>query len=85
MMNQQRRLKYQTLRIHPTNTSISPVTSGNLDVGIITAATIKYNGTDLNTSITDNVAALTTNINTLDANADAIESRRYKRCSRCLK
>lgn len=59
-----------------TNTSISPVTSGNLDVGIITAATIKYNGADLNTSITDNVAALTTNINTLDANADAIESRR---------
>jgi hypothetical protein len=59
-----------------TNTAISPVTSGNLDVGIITAATIKYNGADLNTSITDNVAALTTNINTLDANADAIESRR---------
>ena len=59
-----------------TNTAISPVTSGNLDVGIITAATIKYNGADLNTSITDNVATLTTNINTLDANADAIESRR---------
>lgn len=59
-----------------TNTAISPVTSGNLDVGIITAATIKYNGADLNTSITDNVAALTTNINTLEANADAIESRR---------
>jgi len=59
-----------------TNTAISPVTSGNLDVGIITAATIKYNGADLNTSITDNVATLTTNINTLDSNADAIESRR---------
>jgi hypothetical protein len=59
-----------------TNTSISPVTAGNLDVGIVTAATIKYNGADLNTSITDNVAALTKNINTLDANADAIESRR---------
>lgn len=59
-----------------TNTAISPVTSGNLDVGIITAATIKYNGADLHTSITDNVATLTTNINTLDANADAIESRR---------
>jgi hypothetical protein len=64
-----------------TNTAISPVTSGNLDVGIITAATIKYNGADLNTSITDNVATLTTNINTLDANADAIESRRVTNVS----
>jgi hypothetical protein len=59
-----------------SNTTLSPVTAGNLDVGILTATTIKYNGADLNTSISDNVAALTTNINTLDANADAIESRR---------
>ena len=59
-----------------TNTTISPVTSGNLDVGILTAANIKYTGTDIHVSITDNVAALTTNINTLDANADAIEARR---------
>ena len=59
-----------------SNTSISPVTAGNLDVGILTAATVKYNGADLNTSITDNVATLTTNINTLDANSDAIEARR---------
>ena len=59
-----------------SNTTLSPVTAGNLDVGILTAATIKYDGADLNTSITDNVATLTTNINTLDANADAIESRR---------
>ena len=59
-----------------TNTSISPVTAGNLDVGILTAANIKYTGTDLHVSITDNVAALTTNINTLDANSDAIEARR---------
>jgi len=59
-----------------TNTTISPVTSGNLDVGILTAAHIKYSGTDLHVSITDNVDALTTNINTLDANADAIEARR---------
>ena len=59
-----------------SNTTISPVTAGNLDVGILTAANIKYTGTDLHVSITDNVAALTTNINTLDANADAIEARR---------
>ena len=59
-----------------SNTSISPVTAGNLDVGILTAATVKYDGADLNTSITDNVATLTTNINTLDANSDAIEARR---------
>jgi len=59
-----------------TNTSISPVTAGNLDVGILTAANIKYDGADLHVSITDNVNTLTTNINTLDANADAIEARR---------
>ena len=59
-----------------TNTSISPVTAGNLDVGILTAANIKYDGADLHVSITDNVNSLTTNINTLDANADAIEARR---------
>lgn len=64
-----------------SNTTISPVTASNLDVGILTAATVKYDGADLNTSITDNVAALTTNINTLDANADAIESRRVTNVS----
>jgi len=41
-----------------TNTSISPVTAGNLDVGILTAVTVKFNGADLNTAITDNVATL---------------------------
>lgn len=59
-----------------TNTTISPVSAGNLDVGILTAANIKYNGTDVHVSMTDNVNTLTTNINTLDANADAIETRR---------
>ena len=71
----------KTFRVSDTkdpfsNTTISPVTASNLDVGILTAANIKYTGTDLHVSITDNVAALTTNINTLDANADAIEARR---------
>lgn len=41
-----------------TNVALSPVTAGNLDVGIITAATVKFNGADLNTALTDNVAAL---------------------------
>jgi len=64
-----------------SNTTISPVTASNLDVGILTAANVKYSGTDLHVSIIDNVAALTTNINTLDANADAIESRRVTNVS----
>lgn len=59
-----------------TNTTISPVTAGNLDVGILSAANVVFSGTDLHVAITDNVNTLTTNINTLDANADAIESRR---------
>lgn len=71
----------QTFKISDTkdphsNTTISPVTASNLDVGILSAANITYSGTDLHVSITDNVNTLTTNINTLDANADAIESRR---------
>jgi TolA-binding protein len=53
----------QTFKVSDTldpssNTSLSPVTSANLDVGILTAATIKYDGTDISTSITDNVAAV---------------------------
>ena len=43
-----------------SNTSLSPVTAANLDVGILTAATLKYDGTDVGTSITDNVAAVET-------------------------
>jgi hypothetical protein len=53
-----------------SNTTLSPVTLGNLAVGALT-----FNGADLNTAITDNVNTLTTNINTLDANADAIDTR----------
>ena len=43
-----------------SNTSLSPVTAANLDLGILTAATIKFDGADLNTAITDNVATLNT-------------------------
>lgn len=37
-----------------TNVTLSPVTAGNLDVGILTAATVKFDGADLSTAITDN-------------------------------
>lgn len=37
-----------------SNTVLSPVTAGNLDVGILTAATLKYGGTSVNDAITDN-------------------------------
>jgi coproporphyrinogen III oxidase len=58
----------QTFKVSDTldpssNTSLSPVTSANLDVGILTAATIKFDGADLNTAITDNVALLDTQAN----------------------
>ena len=58
----------QTFKVSDTldpssNTSLSPVTSANLDVGILTAATVKFNGADLNTAITDNVALLDTQAN----------------------
>ena len=59
-----------------SNTVLSPVTAGNLDVGIITAATVKYNGADLNTSITDNVAVLQARIDANNTLATAIETRR---------
>lgn len=42
-----------------SNTSLSPVTSANLDVGILTAATVKFDGADLSTAISDNVTTLT--------------------------
>ncbi len=55
----------QTFKLSDTkdpssNTTLSPVTASNLDVGIVTAATLKYNGTDVSTAITDNAAALET-------------------------
>ena len=53
----------QTFKVSDTkdptsNTSLSPVTSANLDVGILTAATVKFNGADLSTAISDNVTVL---------------------------
>lgn len=54
----------QTFKVSDTldpksNTSLSPVTSANLDVGILTAATVKFDGADLTTAISDNVTTLT--------------------------
>lgn len=54
-----------------TNVTLSPVTSANLDVGILTAANIKYTGTDIHVSIVDNVAALTTEDTALQARITA--------------
>ena len=62
-----------------TNVALSPVTAGNLDVGILTAATVKFNGADLNTAITDNVAALqariTANSTAFQAEDTALQAR----------
>lgn len=62
-----------------TNVALSPVTAGNLDVGILTAATVKFNGADLNTALTDNVAALqariTANSTAFQAEDTALQAR----------
>ena len=62
-----------------TNVSISPVTAGNLDVGILTAATVKFDGADLNTALTDNVNALqsrlTTNVTAFTNEDTALQAR----------
>ena len=62
-----------------TNVALSPVTAGNLDVGILTAATVKFDGADLNTALTDNVNALqsrlTTNVNAFTNEDTALQAR----------
>src|SRR6056300_176394 len=48
-----------------SNTALSPVTQSNLDVGILTAASVKFDGADLSTAITDNRSgAISTVFNT---------------------
>ena len=48
-----------------SNTALSPVTQSNLDVGILSAASVKFDGTDLSTAITDNRSgAISTVFNT---------------------
>jgi hypothetical protein len=50
-----------------SNTSLSPVTASNLDVGILTASTVKFDGADLSTAISDNVSTLNTSITAVEA------------------
>ena len=62
----------QTFKLSDTldpssNTSLSPVSASNLSVGIVDAATLKYNGLSVDTSISDNVSSLTTDINAVEA------------------
>lgn len=62
-----------------TNVTLSPVTAGNLDVGILTASTVKFDGADLNTALTDNVNALqsrlTTNVTAFTNEDTALQAR----------
>lgn len=52
--------KFSDTKDPKSNTALSPVTASNISVGILDAATVKFDGADLNTAITDNVAALNT-------------------------
>ena len=54
-----------------TNVTIHPTGAANLVVGAFSASTISYNGVDLNTAITDNVASLTTADTALEARRTA--------------
>ena len=60
----------------PSNTSLSAVTLSNINVGILSATTVKYGGADLNTAITDNAAALQARITANSTFATAVEARR---------
>ena len=60
--------KFSDTKDPKSNTSLSPVTASNISVGILDAATIKYNGADLNT-------AISTNVTTLSDEATAIQAR----------
>lgn len=52
-----------------SNTSLSPVTASNLSVGIVDAATLKYDGLSVHTSISDNATVAA-------AASAAVEARR---------
>ena len=60
--------KFSDTKDPKSNTSLSPVTASNISVGILDAATIKYDGADLNT-------AISTNVSTLSTEATAIQAR----------
>ena len=80
MMSLQEHLKFLIQKIHQQIHLYLLLRAGNLDVGILTAANIKYTGADLHVSITDNVAALTTNINTLRCKCRCYRSEKSHKC-----
>lgn len=66
-----------------SNTSLSPVTASNLSVGIVDAATVKFNGTSVHDAISANVTTLTNEDTALQARitanatiTTAVEARR---------
>jgi len=66
-----------------SNTSLSPVTASNLSVGIVDAATVKFNGTSVQDAISANVTTLTNEDTALQARitanatiTTAVEARR---------
>ena len=63
--------KFSDTKDPKSNTALSPVTASNISVGILDAATVKFNGADLNTAITDNVSTLTTEDTALQARITA--------------
>ena len=63
--------KFSDTKDPTSNTSLSPVTASNISVGILDAATVKFDGADLNTAITDNVSTLNTTDTALQARITA--------------
>ena len=63
--------KFSDTKDPKSNTSLSPVTASNISVGILDAATVKFDGADLSTAITDNVSALNTTDTALQARITA--------------
>ena len=63
--------KFSDTKDPKSNTSLSPVSASNISVGILDAATVKFNGADLNTAITDNVSTLNTTDTALQARITA--------------
>ena len=63
--------KFSDTKDPTSNTSLSPVTASNINVGILDAATVKFDGADLSTAITDNVTTLTNEDTALQARITA--------------
>ena len=68
--------KFSDTKDPKSNTSLSPVTASNISVGILDAATVKFDGADLSTAITDNVSALQARITANNTLITELETRR---------